>query len=150
MQHYSCSIVSDGHAISANPSWLDHMSHTGPCRFNYSSEPPEKQKTKNRLWTIWLFLLPTPWSVWHPGVGNHGSWTRLVSTLRLEFVKYPTSTIIAFKELVSWAVIRYAVFKGTSESNNSALYGHVLQSNSSLQYRFYVPHHVPSLISFYR
>lgn len=149
MQHYSCSIVSDGHAISANPSWSDRMSHTGPCRFNDSSEPPWKKQIVDNLAVSPLAFCLLLGACDTPACATC-SWTRLVSTLRLEFVKYPTSTIIAFKELVSWAVIRYAVFKGTSESNNSALYGHVLQSNSSLQYRFYVPHHVPWLISFYR
>ena len=44
---------------------------------------------------------------------------------------------------------QFRCFKGTSESSTSALCGHVLQSNSSLQYRLYVPHHVPRLISLY-
>lgn len=37
------------------------------------------------------------------------------------------------------------VFEGTFESNNVALYEHVplRSSSSSLQYWFYVPHHVP-------
>lgn len=118
MQHYSCSIMIDGEAISANPSWLDHMSHTGPRRFK---NPLKRAQIVDNLAVPRLAFCRLRGVCGTPAFATC-SWTRLVSPLRLEFVKYPTSTIIAFKEWVSWAVIRYAVFKGTSKQQFSPVW----------------------------